>query len=535
MSLVAVSGNVSFITSIGDAGLMIPASESPFLYSILKDLVNKDTLLDLFKGSITKISTYLNDNQKSSTYCAAGLQELNNKIEVHNAVNEIIGEDFKFICKNTVDAFGGAYTTSGFIIAGFDSTKFKEINADLQNKIYVYSRQQNGASRNVEESDKLSCYSFFPKPIAEKAESIDSKYMAIRDLGIPYEFKKDDKPYVFLKNDSSPDSGRCIGMVVKMKNSITADTPPPPPPPTSLSETLNPIDVIHINCHMVNPAALKVFQINSGEQLMVTVDGKKYDVTNIESNQTILQLDDKYTDEWLNYCVERLQTCITEMLTDFELTIDQITEDTKFVLTGDLNDSDGKLVEKLNVGGIQISGKTIKFTLPSKKLLTSCPNVNSTKVAVDGMDIDTKKRNGFNKSLNYLTSLINANDKSILDTHYLIKKEPPAEIGKLVTNPANYAFEGDVVLFGKITGEFTVENGFVDSIGELPSSDKVKLNVTTQEQILQQTSDHLFVWGSTKSSMGGNKKTKKRYSKKGGNKKTKKRYSKKGKKNTRKK
>ena len=127
--------------------------------------------------------------------------------------------------------------------------------------------------------------------------------------------------------------------------------------------------------------------------------------------------------------------------------------------------------------------------------------------------MDTKKRSGFNKSLTYLTnltSLTNANDKSILDTYYLIKKEPPAEIENLVTNPANYAFEGDVVLFGKITGVFTVENGFVDSIEEVLSSDKIyKLNVTTKEQILEQTSDHLFVWGKADTipiSIGGRKK-----------------------------
>ena len=43
MSLVAVSSNVSFITSIGDAGLGIPASESPFLYSILKGKGKEET------------------------------------------------------------------------------------------------------------------------------------------------------------------------------------------------------------------------------------------------------------------------------------------------------------------------------------------------------------------------------------------------------------------------------------------------------------------------------------------------------------
>lgn len=503
MSLVAVSGNVSFITSIGNIGLGIPASESPFLYSILKskgiEKITSLNLLELFKGSITKIKDYLiNENTNNPNYCAAGLQELNNTQTVHDTVKQIIGDDFTFICKNTIDAYMSTYPTSGFIISGFDPAKFKQIQTDLYDKINVYSRKSisvdSREARVLDEKDKNSSYSQIVETITEttQVETTQptltayelSKYMSIRDLGTPYEFTtKDEKKSVFLKNDASPDAGRCIGMVVKMNDATT-------------------IDVIHLNCHMVNPSAIKVFEIN-GDTLKP--DGK-YNVTNLENNKTIMQLGDTYTEEWLKYCVKRLEECIGEMLVDFELTIDNIVKNTKFVLTGDLNDSDGKLIDKLSTDGIQIGEKTIKFTRPIKKLLTACPNVNSANVTILGMDEDPKKRDGFNKSLKSLTE---GSDKNTLETYYLMKDD----VTQLVTNPANYAFEGDVVLFGKVEGGLLSDNGFVDGEGK-PNAEKpnnYNLDITTKEDILKQTSDHLFVWGKTLevSLVGGRRKTRK--------------------------
>jgi hypothetical protein len=372
----------------------------------------------------------------------------------------------------------------------------------------VYSKTQH----LINEKDKASSYS--QQSIAETTQPTLtayelSKYMSIRDLGTPYEFIKDEKKYVFLKNNKTPDAGRCIGMVVKMKDETT-------------------IDVIHINCHMVNPSALKVFEIN-GDTL--TSDDATYNVTDI-SDKTILQLEYTYTEEWLTYCVTRLNKCINEMLDDFELTADNITDETKFVLTGDLNDSDGLLIQKLFTDGIQIKNKTIKFTNPSKKLLTACPNVNSTKVVIAGMYINTKKRSGFNKNLNYLKQLfleekdeLKKQDKEILETYYLIKDD---DVTKLVINPANNAFEGDVVLFGKVDGGLSSDNGFVDGEekpnGEKPADNKYNLTITNKDEILNQTSDHLFVWGKTISvSVGGRKTKKKRHLKKNSKKKTRKR------------
>jgi hypothetical protein len=483
MSLVAVSSNVSFITSIGDAGLGIPASESPFLYSILKGKGKEETsenLLDLFNGSITKISDYLNKNKNNANYCAAGFQELNNTKDVHDRVDQIIKEkNLTFICKNTIDEYmSTTYPTSGFIIADFDPTKFKQIK---ENKIHSYSRKLTRVI-DLDGTNGPSSYSFNTEL---------SQYMSVRDLGTPHEFTKDEKKYVFLKNNKSPDAGRCIGMVVKMKDDET-------------------IDVIHINCHMVNPSALKVFEI-TGDTL--TSNDTNYIVTDITgvTDKTIMQLEDNdFTNEWLNYCVKRLNECINEMLVDFDLKAINITDETKFVLTGDLNDSDGLLIQKLSGDEVKIEEKIIKFTSPSKRLFTACPNVNSTKVVIDGMDPDTKKRGGFNKSFNYLKQLFPEEkdeskkpDKDILQTYYLIKDD---DVTKLVTNPANYAFEGDVVLFGKVDGGLSSDNGFVD--GE--SSDN-NLNITTKDDILNQTSDHLFVWGKTTpvSLVGGRRKTRK--------------------------
>ena len=507
MSLVAVSGNVSFITSIGDAGLNIPASESPFLYSILKGKeqdITSANLLGLFKGSIEKICHFLTEN-KSTYYCAAGLQELNNTQIVHEAVKTIVKDKgLTFICKNTIDAYTSivTYPTSGFIISEFDPNNFKQIKEDLQDQIHFYSKNSK-ETRVLNETEQNSSYSQI-KSVAETTQPVAettqptltayelSKYMSVRDLGTPHEFTKDEQKLVFLKNDTSPDAGRCIGMVVKMNGDN--------------------IDVMHLNCHMVNPSAIKVFR-KSNETLTVKSDGK-YDVTNVESNKTIMQLD-TYNDEWLNYCVKRLNECIGDMLGDFDLTAENITKDTKFVLTGDLNDSDGKLIDRLCKTGIQIGQKTIKFAPPSKKLLTACPNVNSTKVAIG--NTDTKKRDGFNKSLNYLKKLfleelgeldvLKKEDKKTLDKYYLIKED----ILGLVTNPANNAFEGDIALVGKfvesveLSVALPVDNGFVD--GE---DNKYNLNVSTKDDILKQTSDHLFVWCKTVIiPSGGRRKTRK--------------------------
>ena len=439
----AISMNTSFVTTYPIV-FPFPASENVMLFTLLKRNehdVNKENLFALFQSSIRNIKKKMSEIEMiENGYCAAGLQEQNNTEEVYNEVN---AAKFTFICKNVYETYSKTCAALGYIIKDFNPEDFLTIDS---NYLWVNSNESGKKPLDsVTDSNQDKCYTIV-------TSNKNAQYMAIRDLGTIEPVKIDEVNSIYLlKSPTSPDCGRPIGIVIKKNQDGTIHT-------------------IHINCHMVNPSVLKPFTLTDG--VYSTPSG-------IDGTKTILQLGGEYYPvHWIKYCIKRLENTINDMLSnDFKLNPDTITESISFVLTGDLNDPDGDLSNYLNDIGINVLGKPVKFYYDkNNSLLTACPNTNSSFVG-KGADKDSRKNQAFNRSFAQLNTAFTdteSPDGKILWGNFL-----SADVNNDISNPANFAFQGDIATIGGVTGD----------IGALISNKEIVSNILP----IEQTTDHLAV------------------------------------------
>jgi hypothetical protein len=283
-----------------------------------------------------------------------------------------------------------------------------------------------------------------------------------------------------MKTEKNPDLGRPISMIIiDHDNTI----------------------IIHLNCHMVNPSALKCFVDDNGSK------------KNIQE-KTVLQLGETKVngisamDLWVKYCVKRLETTITEMLSDFDITaydpaesetpalpdgvdnadVKTVTEDDNnptlnskpitWIFTGDFNDAHGKLKEHLTNKGITVLGRTITFNFGQEQLKTCCPNTNSCNPELDD-DIKNNIYKAYNMSeanpqnRNAANFSFGAIEKAVNNKEYTPEKTLIDNFENFL-DPKVFAFQGDYV-------------GISTNAGLTPQVD------TLQKETGDLTSDHLFV------------------------------------------
>lgn len=315
---------------------------------------NTKNIESLFRDTITKIQSKIREAQNSSSYCVVGLQELNDTKNVHKICES--GEsdnEFKLLCNSMSDKIVGTMPTLGFLM----TSDFFNENEPLflkTNKEHRLFKVENEVIENKVEYKS----SFVENDSKERHHSVETglnKYVAIRDLGMVSQVGGE---YLFKKN-TNPDAGRPIAILVKK------------------SATDDHIDVIHMNCHMPNPSVLKL--------------GNKDGPHDDYKDNSILQRNWSTNKEtWVSYCRHVMKSTIGEILSnDYENLTDRITDDTVWILNGDLNDVDGALMESLQKIPLKINVngpiKKACFIFPSnyKALYTACPNTNSTKVNID--------------------------------------------------------------------------------------------------------------------------------------------------------
>lgn len=185
---------------------------------------------------------------------------------------------------------------------------------------------------------------------------------------------------------------------------------------------------IHINVHVPNPSALN--------DTSITTEGvNKLVVTQSTSNSWKM---------WLEYCIENIQKCVNDILTeDFGFEKNDRLINTNFLFNGDCNDPKGYLRQYLQDTGITILGRTnVRFNFGNKILYTACPNTNSTNARKhDGSDLKVSSP-AFTKPFSFLEKPPTSDDILILTHNYL---QPTIETEKNIMYPANYAFPGDYI------------------------------------------------------------------------------------------
>ena len=401
--------NCSFVTTIeedisGDkiSGVFKYAPATDYLYCIgeiihnnlsflgttVEDKVLKEKMREFFKESIEKIVDNMITNS-NNPYCVAGLQELNNFKHVFALVNKVIEEKTKenkltFICDNVIDNFAGTKPTVGFIVKGIESFKKIEKKSGAYVNLKSFSNEVDSEKNHFIRSDidykninkqpynqqkkidfneiKPNYNGQYSKDPSDNIVNENAKYMSIRDLGVVYINKKYE---CLLKNEKSPDGGRPIGMIVKM-------TP-----------NGDKVDYIHMNCHMPNPCSIKKFKLTT----------KGFE---IEGEGKPIIVDSGY-ELWIEYCRYSLQKYISEMLSDdFKITSENINENTKWILNGDLNDIEQALINDLKANPLEITlgadTKKVYFNYSQHQSRTACPNSNSSFNAIDNKDPDEKKQ-----------------------------------------------------------------------------------------------------------------------------------------------
>ena len=414
---------------------------------------NQSIMYTLFEDSITNI---LENSDKNTV---VGMQELNNTEQVHNTITKKLsdkGRNSFFVCNNVDDPTGGTYATLGYILP---DTEYHYV--PLDNKVRKIFRN----TPTVYDYKDIDGENEFEKIKSFSVDNMKNSIMAIRDLGKASKIEpiEEDSDLYALKGTArddpttpNTDSGRPISMVIRG----TQQEP----------------NEIYINCHMLNASILKIF--------------KKEKDTYTETNQgSLLTNSDtkiggttKTGEEvWFDYCIERLQDTLNELLSDFG--IENLDLTTKVYIMGDFNDPEGKLLEYLEDHPINMGGKSYKFIF-GKQLDTCCPNSNS---AGEIKDINiVKQEKPFNKGLrDYVENKEVESGKKALDEAIRIYALTPI-------------FKGDNIGKGYIVG------------GEDDNEEAKTEGKPDVRMIEEKTSDHGFVTTYKKPVQGGKRRTRRR-------------------------
>lgn len=420
-NICGITANTSYVTTYPMV-VPFPSSENVALFTLLnkdENNIKSGPLFNLFNISIDTILGKLNIMEGS--YCAAGLQELNNTQRVYDSV-KLKAKDNHFFMSNIHETFSGTYPSLGFIIKSFP-----KITPDKRFLSIEHTRNNNRFSVNICGNKSLPLQ--FNKDMMYTLGdgwTESGKFVGIRDLGI-------DVPHLKKGTTQNPDSGRPIACVVEGTYEYDKDGKIVIHDKKQIIDT---IFTIHINAHVPNPSALRY--INNDNIV---------DPTSITGMNT----PDRW-DIWVTYCIGNIQKCIDEILKN-DFGIDNIPKTTNFLLTGDFNDPIGKLREKLTAG-IKILGTIVKFNFGTKNLYTACPNTNSTNaIRYDNQKLISTSPDFTKafKALSALTTSIEKEDNSydevkVLKDNYLVPVNGlHVESNKNIMHPANYDFIGDYV------------------------------------------------------------------------------------------
>lgn len=420
-TICGITANTSYVTTYPMV-VPFPSSENVALFTLLnKDENNIKTgpLFNLFNISIDTILGKL--NLMNGSYCAAGLQELNNTKSVYDLVKSK-AYDYHFFMSNIHETYSGTYPSLGFII--------KSVPNKTPDKRFLsigHTRNNNRFSVNICGNKSLPLE--FNKDMMYTLGdgwTESGKFVGIRDLGI-------DVTYLKKGTSQNPDSGRPIACVVEGTYKYNEDGEIVI---ENKKQKIDKISTIHINAHVPNPSALRY--INNDN----IVDS--FSITGMNTP-------DRW-DIWVTYCIGNIQKCIDEILKN-DFGIETIPETTNFLLTGDFNDPIGKLREKLT-DGIKILNKTVKFNFGKEKLYTACPNTNSTNaIRYDNQELISTSPD-FTKAFKFLSTLTKSIEKEdnsydevkVLKDNYLVPVNGKhVESDKNIMHPANYDFIGDYV------------------------------------------------------------------------------------------
>jgi hypothetical protein len=324
---------------------------------------------ELFEKSIEKIVNNIDKNG----YSVVGLQEVNSNgftnDTIDQALQKISPDDpsdpkLNETVKNHIKVLNFLKQKPYFHILGGVKTKttnlYTSLGYILPGKVSDYLTVKNGIA---EYDKKVGNY-------AEYNDGFSKDIMAICDLGEENEVSIDGKTILLYKNDNMKnDDGRPISMVVRQRRNSSNNSTPKEgdtevsSPPEHIYT--NYASHIYINCHMLNPSVLKIFDEKNGL-----------------STQSLLQIgknkQSKYNDLtgmdiWYKYCQDRFSKCINELVSKFpDLKID---DNTKIIFFGDFNDSLGYLASKSL--RFTIKGKEYYVKIFGNNEKTCCPNKNS--------------------------------------------------------------------------------------------------------------------------------------------------------------
>jgi len=429
LSIINASDNIGLYTFLERANELydIEVSKTDLGYHFTNNKI-LTKLKKLFKKTINTVcrSIKYHTPKYNIEYAAVGLQEIANTESVFNTLLKITTENqLSFLISNIWNEYENTFPGIGYII----NCEYKDLTQKVlytgHNKVYSVKSQKY---KNI--TNEIFCHSLNNYDI--------QKYISIRDLGSIDPITYEKKEYCLLKYIDKPDAGRPISMIIKNNN-------------------------IHINCHVPNPAVLKVFLFEKNEYKLL-------------HNKTIVEYDTIEPDYilvhniWVNYCLERMKITIEQMLREFGINnIQQIREiNPNWILNGDFNDAYGYLLNKLETHGINIYGNNIIFkfgkintNLPN----TCCMNTDSCHIynyLQYDYDLDryidvpsVGKRTAFNRSLAYFIYIGNTSydklshkeriDKRMLDNCFLSKTrtiEQTLESPQIINE---YAFPGDNV------------------------------------------------------------------------------------------
>ena len=365
-------------------------------FNKLIDQENPQTQINgLFKKSIEQIVDNIDDNGSS----VVGLQEVNSNGFTNDTIGKALEEKNKYfhILGGVKTVTTNLYTSLGYILPG-EVTDYLTVDngiAEYDEKVGNHAEYNDGFSKNIMAICDLGEEN---KVTIGNDEINDEIYLCKK-----YNVDNDKKEY---------DDGRPISMVVRQKET-------------------NPASHIYINCHMLNPSVLKIFDTNTkklSEESLLQIGKEKQSGYNELTGMDI----------WYKYCQDRFSKCINELVKKFpNLNID---DNTKIIFFGDFNDSLGYL-----------ASKPLKFTIRDKEYYvqifgndkkTCCPNTNSAFTKSD-KEIDSiiqKKPFGITFS--------NTNDENIDK----IKDELPEHLDNY-NNFNNLAFPGDYIGLGLKDGD----------------------------------------------------------------------------------
>lgn len=374
-----ITANCSFVTST-ESLFKFGASD---VLGVLKNLGIKDLdgfnkLIDqenpqteingLFKQSIEQIVNNIDKNG----YSVVGLQEVNSNgftnDTIDQALQKISPDDpydpkLNETVKNHILVLNALKRKPYFHILGGVKTKttnlYTSLGYILPGKVSDYLTVENGIAEKDEKVDNH----------AEYNAGFSKNIMAICDLGEENEVSIDGKTILLYKNDKkNHDDGRPISMVVRQRRNSSNNSTPKEgdtevsSPPEHIYT--NYASHIYINCHMLNPSVLKIFDTDKNklsEESLLQI-GKKTVYNNLTG-----------MDIWYKYCQDRFSKCINELVYKFRgLKID---DNTKIIFFGDFNDSLGYLASKPLT--FTINGKEYYVQIFGNNEKTCCPNTNS--------------------------------------------------------------------------------------------------------------------------------------------------------------